>query len=50
MILPTKLPRNPDKGAEKAADQLQVLIADTAWRSQNASDIVGAIKSPGENT
>src|SRR5579862_2575638 len=47
-------PAMPLIGAEKAikapSNQVQVLIAGKAWRSPNASDIVGAIKSPGKTT
>jgi len=43
-------PNNPaSKRSRPPSDQLQGELI-TAWRPPNASDIVGAIKSPGKNT
>jgi hypothetical protein len=49
-MAPSRRVRNPFGRRESGLDQLQVLIPDPTWRSPNASDIVGAIKSLGKNT
>jgi hypothetical protein len=38
------------KRSRPPSDEVQVLIADTAWWRRHSSDIVGAITSPGKTT